>query len=416
MIKLNKKSDCCGCRACIQKCPKQCISFIPDSEGFFYPFINEEKCIDCGLCEKVCPVINQGEAQEPLAIFAAVNTEEKIRKESSSGGIFTLLAKEVIAKGGVVFGAKFNDQWKVVHDYTETEEGLAAFRGSKYVQSNVSCSYTTAEAFLKQNRHVLYSGTPCQIAGLRKYLRKDYPHLITVDFVCHGVPSPLVWERYLDEKLRPKGAAGKNTVSLSLKAMPTLGGVSFRDKRNGWKKFGFALFDKSASKADKNSVSPSIEANTILYEPLGENVYLHGFIRNLFLRPSCYHCPAKSFKSHSDYTLADFWGAKDYMEDDDKGISLLFVHKNKLGIDTHSFKKITMAAAIGQNPAIVKSAKPKDGRDAFFNALKKENTSVEKLTRNYSKYSFKESLRNNTIKFLASTGLLPFIKSILLKR
>ena len=240
MIDIKEKNNCCGCSACVQICPKQCISMAADNEGFLYPQVNSAICIDCGLCEKVCLVINQSAPREPLVVYAAKNNNEDIRLKSSSGGIFTLLAEKVIEEGGVVFGAKFDADWNVIHDYTETIEGLAAFRGSKYVQSIIGDNFKTAKQFLNNGRKVLFSGTPCQIAGLKKYLRKEYDNLLTVDVVCHGVPSPMVWRDYLDYK-RAKRAAGKNTVSSSLKELPVITGISFRDKTKGWKKYGFRI-------------------------------------------------------------------------------------------------------------------------------------------------------------------------------
>lgn len=197
MINIKDKSNCCGCNACVQKCPKQCISMREDDEGFLYPYVDKILCIDCGLCEKTCPVINSKEERKPLNVFAAKKPNDEVRMQSSSGGIFTLLAENVIDEGGVVFGAGFNERWEVVHSFAEKKEDLAKFRGSKYVQSKVGNSYKQAEAFLKQGRKVLYSGTPCQIAGLKQYLRKDYANLLAVDFICHGVPSPGVFRTYL---------------------------------------------------------------------------------------------------------------------------------------------------------------------------------------------------------------------------
>lgn len=199
MIRIDRPTDCCGCEACAQRCPKQCIAMHADAEGFLYPRINTAACIDCGLCEQVCPVLRPAAPRTPTAVYAAKNPDERIRMESSSGGVFTLLAERTIRAGGVVFGARFDEAWEVVHDSTETIEGLAAFRGSKYVQSRIGTSFARAEEFLKQGRQVLFTGTPCQIAGLNRFLRRSYDNLLTVDVVCHGVPSPLVWRRYLDE-------------------------------------------------------------------------------------------------------------------------------------------------------------------------------------------------------------------------
>ena len=220
MIQIKEKYECCGCGACVQRCPKHCIEFIKDKEGFLYPKVDETTCINCGLCEKVCPVINQNSIRKPSDIYAASNTNEVIKAESSSGGIFTILAETIINDGGVVFGARFNEQYEVVHDFTDNILGLAAFRGSKYVQSKIGNSFSEAETFLKQNRKVLFSGTPCQITGLKKFLRKEYSNLVTVDFVCHGVPSPEVWRKYLSSIIRPKGVDGKNSVFPSDKSPP----------------------------------------------------------------------------------------------------------------------------------------------------------------------------------------------------
>ena len=155
MIDIKDKKDCCGCAACVQRCPKQCISLKTDEEGFLYPKVNADLCIDCGLCEKVCPVINQNANREPLHCFAAYNEDEEVRLKSSSGGVFTLLAEKMIEKGGVVFGARFDKDWSVVHDFAETKDGLAAFRGSKYLQSRIGNSFAEAERFLKAGRQVL---------------------------------------------------------------------------------------------------------------------------------------------------------------------------------------------------------------------------------------------------------------------
>ena len=334
MIHITDKSQCCGCSACVQRCPKQCISLKEDKEGFLYPIVDKNTCIDCGLCEKVCPIINPNEPREPLKVYAAKNRNEEIRRQSSSGGIFTPLAEAVIREGGVIFGAKFDKDWNVVHAWTDTIEGIADFRGSKYVQSTIGNTYREAREFLKQGRRVLFSGTPCQIAGLRKFLRKEYDNLLTVDVVCHGVPSPLVWRKYLEEtreNLRAERDAGKNTVSSSLMEMPVITGISFRDKTYGWKKYGFRL-RYAASKAAENSVSvPANDKGRTFLQPFPDNVFMKGFLKNLYLRPSCYACAARSGKSDSDISIADFWGVQNYYPefDDDKGIGLVLVNTDK---------------------------------------------------------------------------------------
>ncbi len=369
MIVLKEKKDCCGCSACAQRCPKQCITMQSDNEGFLYPIVDTDKCIDCGLCEKVCPVINRNEPSKPIAAYAAINKNEEIRLASSSGGIFTLLAEAIINEGGVVFGVKFNEKWQAVFDYTETLEGIAPFRGSKYVQAVVGDAYKYAESFLKAGRKVLFTGTPCQIAGLKKYLRKDYENLLAVDVICHGAPSPLVWKEYVEELIRAKRVAGKNTVSLSLNDEPVLTGISFRDKTNGWKKFCFrATF--AASKAAKNSVSEPYSNNTIL-ESLHDNIYMQGFLRDIYLRPSCYSCPAKNGTSGSDITLGDFWGINNYLPemDDDKGTSAVIIN-SQLG-DIY-FKNVNCLNVLVHYTNVVKGnsaligSSPKSKYSSFF--------------------------------------------------
>ena len=206
MISITSKEMCCGCAACEQRCPKSCIVMREDEEGFLYPQTDMSKCIDCGLCEKVCPVLNQGEKRKPLYVYAAKNKNPQIQLYSSSGGVFTHIAEQIIQNNGVVFGARFDENWAVKHDYTETLEGLAAMRGSKYVQSRIGSTYQQAKDFLEAGRLVLFSGTPCQIRGLKLFLAKEYENLLTVDLVCHGVPSPEIWRQYLHEIIATGGA------------------------------------------------------------------------------------------------------------------------------------------------------------------------------------------------------------------
>ena len=379
MISLSEKKDCCGCWSCVQRCPKQCITMREDEEGFLYPKVDESVCIDCGLCEKVCPVINQDVERKPLEVFAAKNPNEEIRKESPSGGIFTMLAEKVIDEGGIVFGACFNNRWEVVHQSAETKKDLAKFRGSKYVQSKVLNTYKEAETQLKLGRKVLYSGTPCQIAGLKRFLRKDYDNLLTIDFICHGVPSPGVFRTYLQNefnKVAARQGGGKNTVLLPCIPLVTesdgidckglkINSITFRDKRNGWKKFGFALVLSEATAEGENSVLLS-------YSPLNKNLFLRGFLRDLYLRPSCYACPTKHLKSGSDITLGDWWGIASLKPDidDDRGVSAVTVNTEKGQAALHNLKaelhEMPYDALIKYNPALVRSAAVPKNREEFF--------------------------------------------------
>ena len=335
MIRITDKKKCCGCSACVQRCPKQCIRLEEDTEGFLYPRVNEETCIKCGLCEKVCPILNQADKLPVLEVLAVKNPNEDERMNSSSGGVFLPLAREVINQGGVVFGAVYDESWEVHHDYAEKIKDIYPMMGSKYLQSKIENSYKEAERFLKQGREVMFVGSPCQIAGLRTFLRnKEYPNLLAVDFLCHGVPSPGVWRRYLaetyggyDAKAQSclQATAGKNTVLLSsLNATSPIGDIKFRDKtESGWKKYRFVVRQKSASKADQNSVLSS----DIHYD----NPFMRGFLSDIYLRPSCYECKCKNGINHSDLTIADYWGINivDPAFDDDKGVGLVLINSQK---------------------------------------------------------------------------------------
>lgn len=335
MIHITDKKNCCGCSACVQRCPKQCIRLEEDTEGFLYPQVDEETCIKCGLCEKVCPILNQADKLSVLEVLAVKNPDDEERMNSSSGGVFLPLAREVINQGGVVFGAVYDESWEVHHVYAEKIEDVYPMMGSKYLQSKIGNSFKDAERFLKQGREVLFVGSPCQIAGLRTYLRsKQYPNLLAVDFLCHGVPSPGVWRRYLaetyggydaKEQSRLQATAGKNSVLLSsLNATSPIGDIKFRDKReSGWKKFRFVVRQKSASKADQNTVLSS----DIHYM----NPFMQGFLSDIYLRPSCYACKCKNGVNHSDMTIADFWGINQSAPefDDDKGVGLVLLNTEK---------------------------------------------------------------------------------------
>lgn len=315
MINITEKQKCCGCTACISVCPQKCISMSADKEGFLYPVVDSGKCVDCCLCEKVCPVLNPVRNESEPLVYAAINNDETVRMQSSSGGMFTLIAESVIDRGGVVFGVCFDREWNVVHDYTETKEELAKFRGSKYVQSNVGNCFTQVKTFLDSGREVLFSGTPCQVAGLKNYLRKPYSNLLTVDLVCHGVPSPYVWRKYLQETVcRAYGIKGDNKYTVN--PGDYISDISFRAKDNGWKKYSFRILYRDGR----------IEIRTF-----SENIYMNVFLSNLSLRPSCYACPTKLGNAQSDITLADFWGVdKMYPSvDDDRGCGLIFIHSKE---------------------------------------------------------------------------------------
>lgn len=331
MIEIKDKKSCCGCQACKQVCPKMCISICMDKEGFLYPVVDSSACINCHLCESVCPFLNQSETVKPFKVLGAVNKNDNERVQSSSGGIFILLAKAILKENGVVFGAVFDEEWNVKHTYAENIEDVIPMLQSKYVQSNIGDTFSQVKKILKEGRKVLFCGTPCQILGLRRFLRKKYENLLTVDFLCHGVPSPGVWNRYVVRELEPiarSATAGKNSVlNLSLNVKSSIEDISFRDKTyRGWKKFSFVVRKKSPSKGDQNTV--------LLSDSHYTNPYMKGFLSDIFLRPSCYECKCKNGRSGSDITLGDFWCAErvDETIDDDKGLSLVLINNSELDV------------------------------------------------------------------------------------
>lgn len=321
---------------------------VADSEGFLYPHVEVSDCIDCGLCEKVCNELNPYDKRTPLNVLAAINKNEDIRLESSSGGIFYILAEKTINEGGVVFGARFDEQWQVLIDYTEDINGVRAFMGSKYVQARIENAYKDVRRFLKEGRKVLFSGTPCQVAGLHKFLRKTYDNLMTVDFICHGTPSPKVWALYL-----------KDLVDEA----KCISSIEFRNKQNGWKNFCFNL---KYNKCDQ-TVS--------LLTSFRKNPYIKAFLYDIILRPSCYDCKAKGCSSLSDITIADFWGIQTIFPDmdDDKGTGLIFINTDKgrtlLDLSKVEYRETTFENIKHLNPVCYCSVSEPPKRKYFFDNL-----------------------------------------------
>ena len=327
-----------------------------DREGFLQPHIDTKTCIGCHKCEKTCPILNPIEIPNDFETqaYAAINKDEDVRMRSSSGGMFHALAKWTIEQGGVVFGARFNDQWEVVHDYTETIEGIEPFMRSKYVQSRIGDTFKQAKQFLDAGRQVLFVGTPCQIGGLKAYLKKDYDNLLAVDLICHGVPSPGVWRKYLKEAIKGD----------------TLLDFNFRDKKDGWKEF--------------QCVTTTTTTTTTRREQQMSNSFFRGFLKNIYLRESCYQCKYKQLHRISDITLADAWGIQYYLPKmyDDKGTSLLLIHSTKAFDIFKDFPStesvlIDLEQPLFHNPSLIQSVrKPRYKRWCFFRLFNLSNFQV----------------------------------------
>lgn len=342
------QEECTGCRACANACPKNCISFRKNKEGFLYPQIDYSECIHCGKCIKSCPVYNNLKLEHNRKCLV-VKASDKVRKSSSSGGVFYHLADEVLSRKGVVFGSAFDENLDLKHIAITNKKDLHKLQGSKYLQSNTKNTFKEVKEYLNDNRIVLYVGTPCQIKGLHLFLNKKYDNLYTADIICHGVPSPLVFSKYIS-KLEEK--YNSNVIK-----------YDFRNKDEGWKNFNTKI---------------ELENGNILKEKYDQNIYMKGFLRNLYLRKSCYNCSAKGFTSGSDITMGDSWGIQNEFKefDDDKGCSIIFINtkqgQNLFNSVQENFeiKKID-DRLVKYNKALVESVFENKNRTRFFNDLDK---------------------------------------------
>lgn len=358
MLEIIKKEQCCGCAACVQICPKKCIKMKEDSEGFLYPEVDQSACVDCGRCESVCPIQNAKICGDKVQkTYVAYANDEAMRLASSSGGIFTLVAEQVLKNGGMVFGAAFDDSFMVHHIGVENSEDLERLRGSKYLQSRIENTYIETKEALKSGKIILYTGTACQIAGLHHFLKRDYENLYTVDVLCHGVPSPKLWDKYLKEQSKLNGGALKQT--------------SFRQKTFGWKDFSMELQF----------------SNSKIYEKIfKEDAFMKLFLRNICLRPSCHDCKFKKLERLSDLSIGDCWGIQNYMPnmDDDKGTSVVLIHSEKGAklfdaiADRMIFCEAETERALPPTADSRKSVPVHPNRSKFFKKLN-ENSSVTNL-------------------------------------
>lgn len=349
MPELASRLECTGCTACVSACPNQCINMTENQEGFLYPEIDSSKCIECSLCVQSCPICSQlpMPVQETIA-YAAYTKSSELRKESSSGGIFSELALAVLEQGGVVFGVAYSEQFEVNHICVESADELYRLRGAKYTQSSLEGIFSKVKSYLKQKRRVLFSGTPCQVAGLKAFLKTEDALLLCVDFVCHGVPSPAVWQSYV--KYRSK-VDNNGEMPLS---------IDMRSKESGWSYYRYS--------------------NVFCYEQKqwrstsGDNLYMKIFVGDYINRLSCSNCQAKGYNRMSDITLGDFWGVWDIEPemDDNKGTSLVLVHTQAAKSILEQFsdqivlKKITLQQASEQNQSMLVSSPAPSKRETVI--------------------------------------------------
>ena len=394
MLEIKDKIDCCGCTACKSICPKNAIEMHADEEGFLYPVVDREKCINCGLCEKVCPILNKiQEIKKNQEAYLVNNKDIKVREQSTSGGAFTSIAKYVIKNKGVVYGAAFDDKFNVYHTYVENGDDLKKFRGSKYVQSDLKDTFREAKCFLDNNRMVCYSGTPCQIEGLKKFLGKDYDNLITVDIVCHAVPSPLVWRKYLEyqqKRLR----------------LHNIKEILFRDKR----KYGYK-YSTMTIKAENKIYQAGVETDP----------YLRAFFGDLSDRPACYECKFKKQNRVSDFTIWDCFTIADFSErlDDDKGTSRVLIHTEhgkeifqKIK-DDFCYEQVSVEALVNNVREMYYSVNKNKKREQFFIDI--NQMEEQKFFQKYFPDDLRVKLERNIRKMLVKTGIYNKTKKVVKK-
>ncbi len=375
MIDSIKKEICTGCNACYNVCPKNCIKMKDDKLGFRYPSVNYDECIKCKKCLNICPSLNnislEDKWKEPK-IFASWSLDEEIRFNSTSGGVFSELAKVILKNDGFVVAAKYNEKNLVEHCMIEKEGQLNIIRQSKYIQSDIGTIYKTIKNKLLENKEVAFCGSPCQVAGLLSFLEKKYDNLITFDFVCRGVNSPKAYLKYLE--------------MLEKKYNSTIKRVWFKNKTYGWNRFSTRIDFENGKKYIKDRYT---------------DLFMRGYIEeNLYMRESCFECKYKDFPRVADITLADFWGvgAIDTKLDPDKGTSLVMVNSEKGNelfnlIEENTFQKeCTIESAFPGNGCITKSA-PRNPKSVEF---------LEMLDNESFEYCFKKSVPNNKIKRLKS--------------
>lgn len=345
--------DCVGCGACANTCPKNCLNMIADKNGFLHPEIQNDNCINCGACQKVCPIINKNpKGKGSIQSYAVYSKNDTVRISSSSGGLFYTVAKYIIENGGIVYGAAFDENLYLRHKSVDSVKDLHLLQGSKYIQSDTQLCLREIKEHLTTNRLVLFCGTPCQVEGLLCYLKKPYENLFTLDFICHGVPSPKAWQEYINYQEK----------TFSSKAYS----VSFRDKATGWISYSYRIkFSNNREYLKANYKDP----------------YSKAFIQNISLRKSCYDCKFKSMNRNSDITMGDLWGIKNILTHitDDKGVSVAFVQTEKGRYLLEQIKdylwlqEISSDLAIANNSAMVKSVYEHNFRDYFFQNLGKQN-------------------------------------------
>lgn len=347
-------SVCTGCHACAAICPKNCIDMKDTGEGFLFPVIHMEICIQCNRCKEACPVLRMPDKSQHTQAFAIKNKDDAEREQSTSGGVFPLLAREILDVGGIIYGAAYDNDFSVRHIAVEDSKNLPFLQGTKYVQCIVGRVFSEVKDQLKAGRQVLFSGTPCQCAGLRAFLGKEYENLMLVDLICHGVPSPKVWQTYIDYRAG-KENGGKRPVKINM-----------RSKASGWSRYS-TEFDYGNGKITRSQNS--------------QDPFIRAFVGNICLRSSCSECLAKGTERCTDLTLGDYWGIWSQHPEfnDEKGASIVFVHSAKGMVALNRMKgqtewlEISTEDAYRENVSMVSSSKSHEKRKEFLDKVTSDN-------------------------------------------
>lgn len=354
MPELANEKKCTGCTACYSICTKNCITMQEDKYGFPYPRIDSTKCIECKLCETVCPVLHNstGQLSEHTVIYAAYSKDTEMRLESSSGGIVTEIARVILSREGLVAGAAYTKEFSVKHICVSSEDKLNTLCGAKYTQSNLNNIFQNIKTALQDKKEVLFIGTPCQVAGLKNFLQISYDTLYTIDFVCHGVPSPMAWKSYVNFRA-DRDNAGEYPKKINL-----------RSKHTGWSRYQYSnLYEYSNGK--KYSAKS------------GNDLFMKLFVGDYINREACGNCHFKGVERISDFTVGDFWGIWDILPDldDNKGTSVVAVHTEvakKIFREISGkikYKKIDVTYAFKQNPSMLYSSIPSSKRSEILDLI-----------------------------------------------
>ena len=347
---------CIGCTACKHICPKQCIEMEPDQYGFVFPKVTKtEGCIECGACERACPVLKYKDQGLDLpSVYAAYSKDDVLRENSSSGGIFAEIAKVVLARNGVVCGATYNDEFEVYHCFVDSVDELPKLQGAKYSESCLGNIFSEILERLIKGQFVLFVGTPCQVAGLKSFVKKNYDNLCCMDFVCHGVPSPMAWKEYV--KFRAKtDANGEMPVEINL-----------RSKHTGWSKYQYSNLFRYENGYEHSDIS-------------SQSLFMKLFFGDYISRPSCENCLFKGYARISDITVGDFWGIWDIDDtlDDNRGTSVVLVQTEKgsnLWREIENrihFKQVTLEQSSLYNPSMIAVSKSKKEREKVLKFIKR---------------------------------------------